>query len=496
MDNRKDNQQSSIDNLSAENKKWLDELLYGEKAPKEMGANQLAAQQASSIDPRDAELEKILAEDWSSVPDQEESVIAEAPVLADPEPEEIPAEPAVIVPEKTMEDAPVTPAEPPQQKGRPKRKDGYGLFGIPHVLATVIWIVLILSIGVSLGRVLWVCCADVMAFGKESQKVTITITENDNIKTISKKLGDANLVRYPKLFQFFAEITDKDEDIGVGTFTLYSHLDYNAMINSMISYGPKRDVVDIMFPEGANCAQIFKLLAEKNVCSLEDLEEYAANGELKDYWFLEGVPRGDKYCLEGYMAPDTYSFYTNDDPKRVIEKFLNEFDDRFTDKMKEDFVTIQEAFAAKLRSKGFGSSYIKEHTLTLHQVVTLASVIQKEAASDSECYDIGSVFYNRLANPDILSLGADATVYYALGDYFGLIDELTAEHLDVDSPYNTRKYKGIPPGPICNMGVHALYAALEPNDTNYHYFVYDPAKTAHRFAVTYSEHIKNVNEVG
>ena len=157
---------------------------------------------------------------------------------------------------------------------------------------------------------------------------------------------------------------------------------------------------------------------------------------------------------------------------------------------------MQEAFADKLRSKGFGSSYIKEHTLTLHQVVTLASVIQKEAASDSECYDIGSVFYNRLANPDILSLGADATVYYALGDYFGLIDELTAEHLDVDSPYNTRKYKGIPPGPICNMGVHALYAALEPNDTNYHYFVYDPAQSAHRFAVTYSEHIKNVNEVG
>lgn len=499
MDNRNDNQQSSIDNLSAENKKWLDELLHGKQAPKEMGAGQLAAQQPSSIDSRDAELEKILAEDWSSVPDQEEPAIAEVPVAPAPEPVIKPAEPVktdIVTPKNTVDNSPAVPAEKPQQTGRPKRKDGYGLFGIPHILATVIWLVLILSIGVSLGRVLWVCCADVMAFGKESQKVTITITENDNIETISKKLGDANLVRYPKLFQFFAEITGKDEDIGVGTFTLYSHFDYNAMVNNMISYGPKREVVDIMFPEGANCAQIFKLLAEKNVCSLEDLEEYAANGELKDYWFLEGVPRGDKYCLEGYMAPDTYSFYTNDDPKRVIEKFLNEFDDRFTDKMKEDFVTMQEAFADKLRSKGFGSSYIKEHTLTLHQVVTLASVIQKEAASDSECYDIGSVFYNRLANPDILSLGADATVYYALGDYFGLIDELTAEHLDVDSPYNTRKYKGIPPGPICNMGVHALYAALEPNDTNYHYFVYDPAQSAHRFAVTYSEHIKNVNEVG
>ena len=156
---------------------------------------------------------------------------------------------------------------------------------------------------------------------------------------------------------------------------------------------------------------------------------------------------------------------------------------------------MQQKYASMLKASGFTASYIQEHTLTLHQVVTLASVIQKEAASDSECYDIASVFYNRLANPNILSLGADATVYYALGDYFGDIDELTAEHLAVDSPYNTRKNLGIPPGPISNMGVHALYAALEPNDTNYHYFVYEPEKYAHRFAVTEREHLQNVAEL-
>ncbi len=513
MDNNKNNQ------LSDENQKWLDDLLNAPDS-QEVGAGELAQQfakpeeETKRISPEeqaileaealvanqepvadigDEELEKILSEDWlndTQAEAQEEHI---EPVVADN------VEPAAEqIAEET--EAPALPRRRRfkkviEQKRRPKRTDGYGLLGIPHILSTVIWLALILAIGVSLGRVLWVCCADMMAFGKEPQTVTITITETDTTETIAKKLYNASLIRYPKLFQMFINITGKDDDIGVGTFTLNSQLDYNAMVNAMYSATGRREVVDIMFPEGYNCAQIFKLLEEKKVCSVADLESYAANGELSEYWFLEGVARGDKYCLEGYMAPDTYQFYTNDEPRRVIEKFLNEFDSRFTDKMKEDFQTIQKEYADRLRSRGFSSTYIQENTLTLHQVVTLASIVQKETSSDSECYDIASVFYNRLVNPSILSLGADATVYYALGDYFHEIEELTAEHLNTDSPYNTRKNKGIPPGPICNMGVQALYAALEPNDTDYQYFVYDSGKYAHRFAVTEREHLNNVNEL-
>ena len=509
MDNNNNNRPESFDDLSAQNRKWLEDLLNGtaEPAPAEPEKPAVAepeepvatepeepevppeVQPAEAVETNDEELEKILAEDWSSVPDPEE--LPEDVEVSAEESEEVAAPVAEEVPIITRRRAKKTV----EKKSRPKRKDGYGLLGIPHILSTVIWLALILAIGISLGRLLWVCCADVMAFGKEPQKVTITITEDDTIKTVAQKLGHANLVRYPGLFEFFAKVTGKDDNISPGTFTLNSQLDYNAMINAMVYYGSSREVVDIMFPEGVNCAQIFMMLEDKNVCTVAELEEYAANGELKEYWFLEGVARGDKYCLEGYLAPDTYKFYTGDEPRRVLEKFLNEFEDRFTDKMKTSFETIKKQYAANLRANGFGSSYINEHTLTLHQIITLASVIQKETSSDSECYDIASVFYNRLVNPSIQSLGADATVYYALGDYFGEIDELTAEHLNVDSPYNTRKYKGIPPGPICNMGVQALYAALQPNDTNYHYFVYDKEKGAHRFAVTQREHLQNVNEL-
>lgn len=467
--------------LSPENLKWLEEMMDSKQPDKpaqvEPPKNELETT-------GDAELDAILAENWDNI------VLAEDATAEEPT-----AEPEVLTEIADENKDMRQPAKSKEKKGRPKKKDGYGLLGIPHILATVIWLVLIVGIGVSLGRVLWVCCADLMAFGKESQKVTITITAEDTIDTISEKLGQANLIKYPALFKFFANATGKADDIGVGTFTLSPQLDYNAMINKMYNYDAQQGVVDIMFPEGVNCAQIFKTLEEKGVCTAAELEAYAANGELKDYWFLEGVTRGEKYCLEGYLAPDTYKFYQDDEPRRVLEKFLNEFDDRFTDKMKSDFESVQTAFAAKLKSRGFSASYIEENKLTLHQVVTLASVVQKEAASENEGFDIASVFYNRLSNPNILSLGADATVYYALGDYFGEIEELTAEHLNTDSPYNTRKNKGIPPGPICNMGVQALYAALVPNDTNYNYFVYDKSESAHRFAVTESEHNKNVAEL-
>ncbi len=507
--------ESTGNSLSSEDMAWLNDLLNNPKPVKEIGADEQAVESAGLTDPQDAELEKILAEDWSKIPDLEElealeasetqeealappelTVSSEPKKQIDPEISEATIVMDKVIPDDINEELFMESENYTDRKIRPKRKKGYGLLGIPHILATAVWLALIVAIGLSLGRMLWVCCADVMAFGKEPNKVTITITKDDTIDTIAQKLGQADLVRYPGLFKLFATITGKDKNISTGTFTLDSQLDYNAMINAMVYYGTTREVVDIMFPDGANCAQIFKLLEEKNVCTVAELEEYAANGELRDYWFLEGVPRGDKYCLEGYMSPDTYRFYTNDEPRRVIEKFLNEFNSRFTDIMKENFVTMQTLWASKLKANGFNAAYIEANPLTLHQVVTLASVVQRETASDNECYQIASVFYNRLSHPDHLLMGSDATVHYAIGDYFNEIKELTQEHLNVDSPYNTRKSKGFPPGPICNFGVHSLYAALEPNDTNYYYFVYDKKAYVHRFAETYQQHMQNVAQVG
>lgn len=485
---------------------WLE---TEEDEEKEIGADMLAVAAAGLVAPEDRELEQILAEakaDTAQEQPQEET----APKEAFPVEEELPvsltdeAETAQAQPEEeeNTEEAVFEEeieAEPIDdgKKRRPKMKKGYGLLGIPHVLVTVVWLALIVMIAVPLGRLMWMAVADVMAFDKPSQEVVVTITEEDTAETVAQKLGDADLIRFPWLFQKFADLTGKGERIDPGTYTLNSRLDYNAMLNGMVNYGPVQEVVTLMFPEGYNCAQIFAKLEENGVCSVADLEAYAASGELNEYWFLEGVERGSKYCLEGYLAPDTYEFYTNDDPGRVLEKFLDAFDARFTDKMKEDFEYMKLRYAQALSDNGYGQGYIDEHPLTLHKMVTLASIVQKETANDNESYGIASVFYNRLTNPaDHPYLGSDATVYYAIGDYFGETEELTSEQLAFDSPYNTRSNPGLPPGPICNPGAYSLYAAIDPDHTDYYYFVYSAAEQKHLFSRTLKEHEQKLKELG
>ena len=410
--------------------------------------------------------------------------------------------PVVDVP--VVPNGPVTIADVPAQleqpdKGRPSGKKGYGLFGVPHIVSTVIWLALIVIIGVSLGRMLWVCCADLMAFGKPDREISVTITAEDvkilpdgtkevNIDAISQKLGDAGLIQYPALFKLFATITGKDQSIVPGDYTLNSYFDYNAMINGMCAYEKARTIVTVLIPEGYNCAQLFALLEENGVCTVQELEQCAANGdkELGEYWFLtDEIPWGEKYCLEGYLFPDTYEFYTNDEPANVLNKMLQNFDYRFTDKMKTDLAAIESRYG-----------------LTLHQVLIIASMVEEEAvgatkASGSyEGYNIASVYYNRLKNWDVPILGCDATVYYAMGDFFGEAGELTAAHLNTDSPYNTRKYAGLPPGPITNPGSYSMYAALTPTDTEYYYYVYDPEQKCHILSKTEAEHNKLVAELG
>ena len=397
--------------------------------------------------------------------------------------------------------APAEPQPAPTEpaKGRPSPKKGYGLFGIPHLVSTLVWLLLIVIIGVSLGRLLWICCADLMAFGKPDQEISVTITAEDvktlpdgtkevNIDAIAQKMGDAGLINSPALFKLFATITGKDQSIVPGTYTLNSYFDYNAMINGMSAYEKPRTIVKVLIPEGYNCAQLFALLEENGVCTVAELEACAANGdeELGEYWFLTTeIPWGEKYCLEGYLFPDTYEFYTNDDPANVLNKMLQNFDNRFTDKMKTDLAAIGVRYG-----------------LSLHEVLTIASMVEEEAvgatkaSGEFEGYNIASVYYNRLANWSVPILGCDATVYYAMEDYFGQAGELTAAHLNTDSPYNTRKYAGLPPGPITNPGSYSIYAALAPSDTEYYYYVYDPEQKRHILSKTEAEHNQLVAELG
>lgn len=481
---------------------WFDQLLSKPVADKEIGVDEQVASAAGLTNPEDSELERIIQEAKAMDDTPDEAILPENDTETDIYPDEANSEELEDEPftdeasQEEPEDDYQAEYEDEPENTRPKKKHRYALLGLPHLLSTVIWFAIAVIIGVSLGRMVWVFASDVLAFGKEDFEVVITVTENDNIDTISTKLKNAGLIRYPWLFKMYADLTDADQEIIAGTFTLRGIYDYNALVNFMSPHSSTREEVEVVIPEGYTCAQIFQLLMDKNVCSVEDLEEYAANGEFKDYWFLEGVPRGTKYCLEGYLFPDTYRFYLNDDAGNVLAKMLNNFDYRFTSVMKESLKTLNELMTKKYKAQGYKQDYIDAHLFTIREVVIIASMVEKETANDAESYDVSSVIYNRLTNPNYPVLNIDATIIYALGGNIdpetGKTKPLTAEDLKLDSPYNTYTKPGLIPGPISNPGRNSLDAALNPNDTKYHYYVLNPKTHVHLFAKDKDEHDRNV----
>lgn len=414
----------------------------------------------------------------------------QAPELDTPEPE-IPAQQTA---EQEASGQETQTKNVPGKKGRPARKKGYGLLGIPHILVTGVWLAIVLWVGVSLGRVLWICATDVLAFGREEKVVSLTVEEMDTLDDIAQKLKKAGLIRYPELFKAYGTLTNAREDISAGTYSLNTIYDYMALVNHMSSYSSSREVVTVTIPEGYTCEQMFRLLEEKGVCKAEYLSEYAASGKLDEYWFLEGVERGSANCLEGFLFPDTYKFYLNDSAANVIEKLLDGFEYRFSDEHQAAIDTLNVKLAAMMEAEGYDGVYIESQKFDVRKVIIVASLIEEETANSDESYKIASVIYNRLTNQkDYPYLNIDATLMYVLGHK----DALTAEDLNYDSPYNTNIYKGLIPGPITNPGMNSINAALNPDNTNYHYYVLDTKaeERQHHFSETYDEHVKFINKL-
>ena len=465
MDNKNTNPPSGDDTS------WLDELLassdYGEDA---------IADLSQSVE--DMELERIIRsikdEDsnvWESSPAEPAEPVYEAPVTPKPAFEN----PEIVAQVTWEDDETILPEEPEEEppvesdrKVRPKQKNGYGLFGLPHLASVLIWIGIVAICGISLGRLLWICATDVLAFGREDRVTTITITNSDvgNIDAIADKLYNAGLIQYRELFRFYASLSSADEKISAGTFELNTKFDYNALVKGMSATSSYRETVTVTIPEGYTCAQIFALLEEKGVCTVAELEAYEVQS---DYWFLVGSNGDAEYPLEGFLFPDTYDFYISDSPKGVFRRFLARFDDIFTDELK---------------------AYVQSSKYSLYEIMIVASMIEKESAGSSENYDISTVIYNRLNNAASHPyLNIDATIVYAQGGYSEVINK------DLDSPYNTYKYKGLPPTPICNPSLLSIQAALAPTDTKYYYYALDPSTGLHHFSKTYAEHQDFLNSL-
>lgn len=477
--------------------KVFEELLIGEPivaAPEESTV--------TAID--DAELASILQAAFSDIPGETEvqcepqvtdatilvgdiaEIAAQVERAAEAEMEEAATnspetQPAPEIPEEKNEEK----AVPPMKKRRPKNPNRYGLFGIPHMVTTVIWVLLVVFIGAGLGRMIWKVSADMLAFGRENRAVTITIVEDDDLDDITTKLYNMGLIRYKGVFKFYGKLANAEEKIMPGTYHLNTIYDYNALVKKMSSYAA-RATTTVMIPEGYTCQQIFELLELKGVCTVEKLEEAAMNADLSKYWFLEGIDRSTPNCLEGYLFPDTYEFYLDYESELVLAKLLNTFNIRFSEQMQEKLITLNETLSETMRKRGLSETYIQEHQITIRELVIIASLVEKETSNDEESYNIASVIYNRLTNPgEYPFLNIDAALVYVVGH-----NALTNEDKLVDSPYNTYLYKGLIPGPIANPGLASLNAALSPENTKYYFYALNPETGVHKFFKTYEEHLR------
>jgi UPF0755 protein len=522
---------------------WLENLISNPESTNEIQADESAIAAAGLTHPNDLELERIIqeakSEDWGLEEAQMESHLSEdedftfflgdqdtfkddefrdtfgndgealdqvfndpsmPPAEEDSPAEELPAE-EPEAPEADEEPAP----EEPLEKVRPRRKVVYGLFGLPHLLVTVIWVAIIALIGITIGRMVWLCASDVLALGQDPIVATITIEADDDMDDIADKLKDAGLIRYPGLFKIYAKLTDAHEKIKPGTYYVNQNAagvpsdqpivyDYMSLVSVLTPSKPKQNVVSgLRIPEGYTCAQIFQLLEDKGVCTVAELEAYVASIDPNNpdtalnYWFLEGVQWGDRYSLEGYLFPNTYDFYENDKPERVLGKMLSAFNANFTDRMKELLDKLNDRMVKEMMDKGYSRAEAEKRKYTIREVVIIASLIEKESANNLESFRISSVIYNRLTNPNVYpKLEIDATVIYALG---GKTD-LTAEDLRIDHPFNTYMYEGLPPGAICSPSQNSLAAALNPEVTevDYYFYVLNPFTGKHYFSETRRQH--------
>lgn len=355
-------------------------------------------------------------------------------------------------------------------------------------------LIYLISLGIVMGVVLWaVRQVRILLFEpvdvKDHTTVTVDIPMGTSVRGIAKILYENGLIRSTGVFRFYVELTDKASKLKAGRYKLSRNMTPQQILDELITGEAAVDTVKITIPEGfsirdmANYLEnfekdgqkVFRFTAQQFIETAKQFDKFA-----EEYTFLYEIPevrRNGEYPLEGYLFPDTYIVYVDSMPDDIIRKMLSTFE--------------KKVYYAEFRDVPLLTA-IEERGMTLDEVITLASIVQEEAAVKDEFYKISAVFHNRL-NID-MPLQSCATVQYALGRSERK-PFLTNEEIAVDSPYNTYKYKGLPVGPIASPGQLAVEAVLYPDEEFMNpkkpmlFFVY-AGDNRHEFSYTAEEHAR------
>lgn len=309
----------------------------------------------------------------------------------------------------------------------------------------------------------------------ESQGVEFVVERGASTTQIAKKLMENGLIQNETVFKLLSKINGYDGTYKSGTHIVRKDLTYDEMMRVLSSNAVTRKV---MIPEGKTFTQIVDILYNNKIIKDKEAFIKAANTEEFDYDFLKGLP-DRKYRLEGYLFPDTYEYDYNASNREVLTKMLDNFDKKFKQQYRDMMADLPVE-------------------MTMDKVVIMASIIEREARDPDDRHIIAGVLYNRLTNKDktLRKLQVDATIQYILLNKTGSYkDRVLYEDLEIDDPYNTYLYEGLPPGPISCPGEASIKAAVNPDSTNYLYYVAKGDGTGgHAFARTFKEHQANIKK--
>jgi UPF0755 protein len=289
--------------------------------------------------------------------------------------------------------------------------------------------------------------------GSESTPQIFSIASGDSFSKVTQQLQGMGLVQDGFRFKVLARIKGMDKTLKAGEYQLAKTMTPIQILDALVS--GKTFLYRLTIPEGYNLLQIAEEAGRQGLGDAVQLAEFASSPETARAFGIEAS------SLEGYLFPDTYLF-----PKGISNQVL-------IAKMVERF---QEQFSLEWRQRA------EALNMSIHEIVTLASIIEKETGDPSERPVIASVFHNRLKKG--MRLESDPTVIYGIENFDG---NITRTHLKTPTPYNTYTIRGLPPGPIANPGSDAIKAALYPADTDYLFFVSRKDRT-HQFSTTIEEH--------
>lgn len=328
------------------------------------------------------------------------------------------------------------------------------------VNVTTIFVIMIIIITI------WQCFKIVDTPLKIKDEEIIEVAEGDSFYGVLNKLSEEDKIKNEFLVKLYLKIRGIKPEVLAGTYKLDKSMTLDEII-TLLSNDSTIGKIYITIPEGYTIDDIATELEENNICSSEDFINSVKNYDLPAY--VSNNPN-KRYNLEGFLFPDTYSFNENENADFVVMTMINRFEEVWQELVQSLNLSIADD--------------------EIEKIVNVASIIEKEAVVDSERSLISSVIYNRIEIG--MPLQIDATVIYSYGYH---IEKMYEKHLEIDSPYNTYMYYGLPIGPISNPGRASLMAALKPEKTDYLYYLLESEYT-HYFTDNYDDFLRRKEELG